>query len=733
MVRGVRATAGGSEFRSATAVHACAIAVVIAFWAGLGAGPGAAWAEQPPAAAVVAGAPKPGTNDRHIAVAVRRHLEREHFLRQPIDDAIARRWFDTFLEALDPMKVYFLQSDVDAFAARREQLDDLVKRGDVGFAYEVLERFLQRVDERLPLIERLIVQEHDFTAPETIVIDRKATRWARDAAEAEDVWRRRIKYDLLVQRMEKTPPDEAKDKLQRRYRSFAKRMHQMSADELLETFLSSLTSSFDPHTSFMSPDTLKNFEIGMKLELDGIGAQLKGEDGYTTIVELTPGGAADKDGRLKAKDRVVGVGQGNEGEIVDVVDMNLNEVVRLIRGKRGTVVRLKVVPVGETAPKVYDITRAKIELKDAEARGEVIEHGAKADGTPWRIGVINLPSFYMDMAGAQQGQADYKSSTRDCRRLLDQFREQGVDGVVLDLRNNGGGSLPEAIKLTGLFIDRGPVVRIKDADHQVRPYDDTEAGVSWEGPLVVLTNKFSASASEILAGAIQDYHRGIIVGDEATHGKGTVQSLLDLGRQLFQRFDNAPSLGAIKITMQQFYRPSGASTQLEGVKSDVVLPSLTTHLPVGEGDLDHAIPFDRVQPARYTAVDRVSAALVERLRERSESRVEGRKEFAKLADDVARYQRRKDEQTISLVEAEFERQWNEGKAADDEEKKLQELDASQKRPVVRRDYWFDEAMNVTVDYLQALVRPEAVAEAPRSAEVLRPTPAVPRPAVPALP
>jgi len=729
MVRGVRATAGGSEFRSATVVQACAIAVLIALSAGLG----AAWAEQPPAAAVVAGAPKPGTNDRHIAVAVRRHLEREHFLRQPIDDAIARRWFDTFLEALDPMKVYFLQSDVDAFAARRDQLDDLVKRGDVGFAYEVLERFLQRVDERLPLIERLIVQEHDFTAPETIVIDRKATRWARDAAEAEDVWRRRIKYDLLVQRMEKTPPDEAKDKLQRRYRSFAKRMHQMSADELLETFLSSLTSSFDPHTSFMSPDTLKNFEIGMKLELDGIGAQLKGEDGYTTIVELTPGGAADKDGRLKAKDRVVGVGQGNEGEIVDVVDMNLNEVVRLIRGKRGTIVRLKVVPVGDTAPKVYDITRAKIELKDAEARGEVIEHGAKADGTPWRIGVINLPSFYMDMAGAQQGQADYKSSTRDCRRLLDQFREQGVDGVVLDLRNNGGGSLPEAIKLTGLFIDRGPVVQIKDADHQVRPYDDTEAGVSWEGPLVVLTNKFSASASEILAGAIQDYQRGIIVGDEATHGKGTVQSLLDLGRQLFQRFDNAPSLGAIKITMQQFYRPSGASTQLEGVKSDVVLPSLTTHLPVGEGDLDHAIPFDRVQPARYTAVDRVSAALVERLRERSESRVEGREEFAKLADDVARYQRRKDEQTISLVEAEFERQWNEGKAADDEEKKLQELDATQKRPVVRRDYWFDEAMNVTVDYLQALVRPEAVAEAPRSAEVLRPTPAVPRPAVPALP
>jgi len=721
MRRGAGRVRGTGRADAALAGRILAAAAMAAlFAAGVPGGSGPALADQPPAA------PKPGANDRHIAVAVRRHLEREHFLRQPIDDTIARRWFDSFLEALDPMKVYFLQSDVDEFATRRDQLDDLVKRGDVGFAYDVFARFLERVDARMPSIEGLLAAAHDFTVPETIVIDRKATRWAATAADADDLWRRRIKYDLLVQKMEETPLDEAKEKLLRRYRSYAKRMHQMTADELLETYLSALTASFDPHTSYMSPDTLKNFEIGMKLELDGIGAQLKGEDGYTTIVELTPGGAADKDGRLKAKDRVVGVGQGNEGEIVDTVDMNLNEVVRLIRGKRGTVVRLKVIPVGDTAPKVYDITRAKIELKDAEARGEVIEHGRKADGQPWRLGVINLPSFYMDMAGAQQGQAEYKSSTRDCRRLLDQFRAADVDGVVLDLRNNGGGSLPEAIKLTGLFIDTGPVVQVKDPDQQVRPFDDTEPGTSWDGPLVVLTNKFSASASEILAGAIQDYRRGLIVGDEATHGKGTVQSLLDLGRQLFQRFDNAPSLGAIKITMQQFYRPSGASTQIQGVASDVILPSLTTHLPVGEGDLDHAVPFDRVQPARFAALARVNDDLVRSLKERSAARVMGRQEFAKLADDVARYQRRKDEQTISLVESEFHRQWNEGKAADDEEKKLQELESGQKRPVVRRDYWFDEAMNVTVDYMQSLVRPEAVADAQKSAEVLRPVPALPR-------
>jgi carboxyl-terminal processing protease len=665
-------------------------------------------AEQPPTAVAAQPAPaaqqaaaKPGPNDRQITLAVRSYLEREHFTRRPIDDEIARRWFGIFLEALDPMKVYFLQSDVDAFMQKRDSLDDLVKRGDVSFAYEVYNRFLERVDARLPLIEKLLATPQDFTRDESIVVDRDDTKWAASEAEAEDIWRKRIKYDLLVQKMEKTPVEEAKDKLLRRYRSFAKRMHQMTADELLETYLSSLTSSLDPHTSFMSPGTLENFEIGMRLQLDGIGASLKGEDGHTTVAELVPGGAADKDGRLQKKDRVVGVGQNAEGEMVDVVDMNLNEVVKLIRGKRGTIVRLKVIPVGQTAPKIYDITRAKIELKDSEARGEVIEEGRKADGSPFRIGVINLPSFYMDMAGARQGQAEYKSSTRDCKRLLDEFKQKGVDCVVLDLRNNGGGSLPESISLTGLFIDTGPVVQIKDADKRVQQYDDVDPGTSWDGPLVVLTNKFSASASEIVAGAIQDYRRGLVIGDKATHGKGTVQSLLDLGRQLFQRLPNAPSLGAIKITMQQFYRPGGLSTQLEGVKSDVELPSLTTHLPVGEGDLDHAIAFDKVPAATFQSSGRVSDDMLKTLRDRSVGRVQQNDEFGKVAKDIAQYEKRKQEKTISLVESEFAKQWNEGKAAEDEEKKLAEVE-DPKRPIVKRDFYFNEAMNVAVDYLNML-------------------------------
>ncbi len=647
-------------------------------------------------------APVPGPNDRQITLAVKSYLEREHFLRKPIDDEIASRWFDTFLAALDPLKIYFLQSDIDSFAEKKTSLDDLVRRGDVNFAYEVYDRFLERVDERIPIVEALLKQKLNFNQKESIVIDRDTAVWAKTQAEVHDKWRRRIKYDLLVQKMEKVGPQEARKKLLRRYTSFAKRMHQMNADELLETYLSSLTSSLDPHTSFMSPGTLENFEITMRLQLDGIGASLKGEDGYTTVAEIVPGGAADKDGRLKKKDRIVGVGQGAEGEMVDVVDMNLNNVVKLIRGKRGTIVRLKVIPVGQTVPTVYDIVRAKIELNDSAARGEIIEEGMKPDGSPYRIGVINLPSFYMDMAAARQGQADYKSSTRDCRKLLEGFREQGVDCVALDLRSNGGGSLPESISLTGLFIDTGPVVQIKDADKRVQQYDDLDPGVVWDGPLVVLVNKFSASASEIVAGAIQDYRRGLVIGDAATHGKGTVQSLLDLGRQLFQRLPNAPSLGALKITMQQFYRPGGRSTQMEGVKSDVELPSITNHLPVGEADLDHAIPFDRIDSAEFTSTDKVTDSMVKILRERSAERVAADEEFLELATDIARYEERKNEKTISLLESDFVREWNEGKAAEKEEEKKQEENAGPRRPVVTRDFYFDEAMRVTTDYLAIL-------------------------------
>jgi carboxyl-terminal processing protease len=503
------------------------------------------------------------------------------------------------------MKIYFYQSDIDEFMSNRERLDDFVKSGDLNFAYTLFNRFLERIDERVGFVHELLKVDHDFTVDEEMVIDPEVAEYAQTQEEAYDRWRKRIKYDLLVLKTEENeeksgddaqpdavnPPKEDSgtqespiERLTRRYDSYQKRMKQFSSDDLLEMYLSAITTAFDPHTNYMSPSSLENFYISMKLNLEGIGAALMMTDGYTVVSKVIPGGAADKHGKLQPEDRVVSVGQGEDGEMVDVVDMNLNDVVKLIRGKSGTVVRLGVKPANKNEIEILTITRARIELTDSEARSEIIPFGHKRDGTPYKVGVIDLPSFYMDMAAARRGLAEFKSTTRDVKRILDNFKQQNVDVVVLDLTRNGGGSLTEAINLTGLFIDQGPVVQVKDSDNRVQHYDDLERGMAWQGPLVVMTSKFSASASEILAGAIQDYGRGIVVGDESTHGKGTVQSLLELGAQVFNA-PNPPNLGALKITMQQFYRPSGESTQKRGVVADVPMPSLTTHMDVGESDL----------------------------------------------------------------------------------------------------------------------------------------------------
>ena len=369
-----------------------------------------------------------------------------------------------------------------------------------------------------------------------MVANRDAATYPKTPAEAADRWRQRIKYDLLIlksaDKEDKKEGKEALDKLRRRYNSFAKRMHQTNSEELLEMYLNAFTMSFDPHTDYMSPRTYQNFKIAMSLELEGIGASLMSEDGYTVIKKIIPGGAAAKDGRIKINDKIIGVGQDDEGEIVDVVDMKLSDVVELIRGKPGTTVRLEVLPV--KGPKaIYKITREKIALTDSEAQGKIFEAGKKADGSPYHIGVIDLPSFYRDTEAESRGDPNFKSATRDVQAILDGFRQKGVDAVILDLRDDGGGSLSEAISISGLFLDSGPMVQVKNSLGRVHPLYNSDTKIAWSGPLVVLINKFSASASEIVAGAIQDYGRGLIVGDHSTHGKGTVQSLLDVYQALF--------------------------------------------------------------------------------------------------------------------------------------------------------------------------------------------------------
>lgn len=642
----------------------------------------------------------PRAADRQITRHVAALVSQEHLTSHELDDEISGRCLDEFLKALDPWKIYFYQSDVDTFNKYRTKIDEMIQSGDISLAYLIFNTFLKRIDERVEMVDTLLDGEFDFTRDEVIISDRDLARYPKTKAEALDRWRKRIKYDLLMLKDDDTEGDEAIEKLRRRYHSFDKRMHQTDQDELLEMYLTSLTTSFDPHTTYMSPSTLKNFEIMMKLELDGIGASLQSDDGYTVVKDVIKGGAADKDGRLKIEDRIVGVGQGPDGEIVDVVDMKLNDVVKQIRGKRGTIVRLEVQTPGEKN-QIIDITRDRIELKDSEAKGEILEAGLKPDGKPYRIGVIDLPSFYMDMDAARNGLSNFRSTTRDVLAIIENFKKEGIDAIVLDLRRNGGGSLTEAINLTGLFIPEGPVVQVKGPDGSIRPFNDLNPTCAWSGPLVVLNSKFSASASEILAGAIQDYHRGLIVGDQTSHGKGTVQSLLDLSSQLF-RLPNMPSMGALKLTMQQFYRPSGDSTQKRGVESDVELPSLTTHLDVGEQDLDFPVEFDRVPKLKYQNFNQVNDDIVNKLKELSQPRIEKSEDFQRVSRNIERYLEQKSKKYVTLNEEKFMKEREELNADKEEREQLEEIANGNKEEGIERDYYMDEALAITVDYIQLL-------------------------------
>jgi carboxyl-terminal processing protease len=655
----------------------------------------------------------PSASDRQIARLVASMMRRDHLTKHPLDDEISRRALDLFLKSLDSRKLYFYQSDVDEFNQRRNDLDDMVSRGDVSFAYVVFNRLLKRIDERLVTINQLLGSQFDFEADEVLVSDSDKLAYPATPDEARNRWLKQLKYDTLVLKADKSNKEDIRERLKRRYQSLVKRMHQTDSNELLEMFLTAITSSFDPHSTYMAPDASENFDILISTHLQGIGAQLKAVDGYTVIDKLIPGGPAEKNGQLKVGDRVISVAQGDDGEPVDVVDMKLNDVVRRIRGKENTIVRLGVLPEGASgAVKTIKITRAQVDLKDAEASGTIIEDGKKADGTPFKLGVINLPSFYMDMKGARGGNEDYKSCSRDVRRLIEDFNRKGADALVLDLRKNGGGSLTEAISLTGLFIEQGPVVQVKDPDGRIQQYDDTDRSIAWRGPLIVMISKFSASASEILAGAIQDYHRGLIVGDSSTHGKGTVQTMMDLGPLLF-RINNPENLGSLKLTVQQFYRPSGDSTQQRGVLADVVLPSLTDHYDVSEGDLDYPVAFDKVPAVPYKKYDTVYSVnpnTVSALKEYSTERIEKSADFARRLKEIKLYEEQKAKKEIPLNEKKFLARRAEFDAQESEEKTLDEHERGATE-VFKRDYYGNEVLSITLDYLRLLGKDKVAADA----------------------
>ncbi len=625
----------------------------------------------------------PGEREKEICQEVCRKLEQEHFLEPRIDRDLASKMLDTFLRSIDPMKMYFLQSDIDSLKKEAGDLPSALKEGNVTVAYTIYRRFVERVESCLPEIEALISQSHDFTKDESVDMDQASTRWAKTAAEAKDKWRRRIKYDLLTGKMQGEKDAALKERLLRRYRSFSTRWKQMTSDELLEMFLSSLYSSVDGLSQYMSPETLVNFEIGMRRQLDGIGAQLKGEDGLVIVVELTPGGAAFKDGRLKPGDRIVGIAQGNDGDFVDVQDMRLNEVVDLVRGKRGTVVRLKVLSSGNSTPKVYDITRSKIELKAFDVSGEVFGVGRKTDGSPRRVGVVKIPNFYRDMDAMRRGDKGYKSASNDCKALLEGFQRQQVDGVVVDVRDNGGGFADEFAACVGLFIDRGRVFQIKQRGGKVETFDDKDDGASWSGPLVVLVNRHTAGGAELFAGAIQDHHRGIIVGDEATTGVAANLNVIQV----------APTkqLGAVKMLWALMYRPSGEGVHGKGIRSDVVLPSVTDAVANRNESEGKPMVIDRLGREGFSPARQDLGEVAGSLQKKSAARVAKDPQFQDLEKLLRRLEGRLQSQSVSLKESEFDKQWKEG------QRDGTSLAADDRREPLKRDFYLDEVLSIAGD------------------------------------
>ncbi len=646
-----------------------------------------------------------------IAQTVAYFLEHVHLSRKPLDDSLSREFFRQYLKKLDPGKMYFTKADVREFEAHATLLDDEVKQGDVKFGFDVYNRYLQRVEERVELVQELLERGFDFTIDEYLLTDADRLDYPADEGEIRQRWRKRLKYEVLREMIARDVGDyeKAVAKVRKRYETYLKMVKQTKPNDVLEEYLTSLANVYDPHTSYMSADTFEDFNINMRLHLEGIGAQLRWEEGYTIVDKVLPGGPAARDGRLKPGDKIIGVAQGDEGEFVDVVDRRLPDVVKLIRGPRGTVVRLRVVPADGGKPKIIRLVRDKVDIQTQAAKGEIVTFGRKPDGTPYRFGVVRLPSFYLDIAAANAGRDDARSTTRDVRAIIERFKVheaqsgQKLDGLILDLRFNGGGALSEAIGMVSLFIDSGPVVQVKNFRGQVRAYDDTYPGMVYDGPMLVLVNRFSASASEIFAGAMQDYGRALIVGDEHTHGKGTVQTIIDLDRQMLRgEPGRKPTFGALKITIQEFYRVNGDSTQNRGVQSDIVLPSPYDHMEIGERYLDHALPFSRVAPAEYERMNLVPESIVAVLRQRSAKRVEESEDFRKLVRRIAVLEARRQRKSIPLHIDKYRAEVETGTDEDDREL-IEKLNGTLDEPVFDpEDFYNREVLQIMTDYVRSL-------------------------------
>jgi len=590
---------------------------------------------------------RPEPSDTQAARLAAEVLTRFHYSKVALDDAMSAKIFDQYIKSLDSEKQFFVQADIDRLSADRSRLDDAILREDLSAPFAIFNLYLQRAAERLAHARSLVKGGFNFQENESYQTMRDKAEWPRSDAEARELWRKRVKNEWLRLKLAGKNDRDIAEVLDKRYENLQKRIGRLKGSDAFQSFMNAYTTAIEPHTSYLAPRAAEDFNISMRLSLVGIGAVLTEVDEYTTIRELVPGGPAILSGQLKVGDRIVGVAQGASGAMADVLGWRIDDVVALIRGKENSVVVLDVLPA-DAGPdgkhRLVTLVRKKVSLEQQAARKTIQRVG---EGSAARtIGVIALPTFYEDFAGRQKGQQDFRSATRDVARLLAELKQEKVDGVLIDLRNNGGGSLTEAIELTGLFIDRGPVVQQRNARGEISVGSDTQAGVAWDGPLGVLINRASASASEIVAAAIQDYGRGLVIG-EPSFGKGTVQTMVSLD-QLAR--NGAPRFGELKMTVAQFFRINGGTTQLRGVIPDIALPSLADADAFGESSFDNALPWTQIKPIDYAPVANLKE-LIPVLAKLHESRVRKDRDFENLLEDIAELRAQRKRNQLSLNES----------------------------------------------------------------------------------
>jgi len=655
-------------------------------------------------------------------------FETVHYKKVPFNDSLSSEVFDKYIKTLDEGKNYFLKSDIEEFEPYRNVILNDLKEGDLSSMFHIFNVYQTRYLERLKYAESQVNNDFDFTVDENYTYNRKNEDWFASKEEADDTWRKRVKYDMLTLKLSRSG-DEAENKqknietLTKRYENLISQAEKTNHNDAFQVIMNAFTGAIDPHTNYFNPSYAQAFNEDMARTFEGIGARLVLDNEVVKIMEILPGGPAFRDKSLQVDDRIIGVAQGDD-EFVDIIGWRLDNAVSKIKGPKGTVVRLKIIPAGQeltSPPKIVSLTRDKIVMEESSAKKEV-KMVTGEDGKQYKIGIINIPGFYLDFKAYNEKDPNYKSTTRDVRLILDTLKQEKVDAVLIDLRSNGGGSLIEAIELTGLFIDSGPVVQVRDTRNRVEVDEDEEPGTSYDGPLGIMIDRFSASASEIFAAAIQDYGRGIILGTQS-YGKGTVQSAIDMARvispanRLLLKAQNvdkqdmvapgAPEFGQINITMAKFYRITGSSTQHKGVSPDIEFPTVYPADKFGESSEPAALPWDQINPTKYSRVADLSS-LITVLNSKHESRVESSSEYKNMLEDIKLLNEKEDETQVTIQEAKLKKERDEAEARTSARNSLRKMtlsagqlphDGEGSDPKIKVDFVKDESLNVMADMI----------------------------------